>query len=64
MCMGECTQCFAHSSTGLSKDWNFDSHLTTFHEDNLHSFPVFPSQEINVKKKKNWLIIYSALAIK
>lgn len=52
MCMGECTQCFAHSSTGLSKDWNFDSHLTTFHEDNLHSFPVFSSQEINVKKKK------------
>lgn len=62
MCMGECTQCFAHSSRGLSKDWNFNSHLTTFHEDNLHSLPISPFQKINVKK--NWLIIYSALAIK
>lgn len=42
MCTGEYTQCFAHSSRGLSKDWNFNSHLTTFHEDNLHSLPVFP----------------------
>lgn len=64
MCTGECTQCFAHSSRGLSRDWNFNSHLTTFHEDNLHSLPISPSQEMNVIIIKKWLIIYSALAIK